>query len=200
MRFATLPDRTAESPWRGRRRSSADRSSRARHPARDRPDTRTTPYAGRRACAAYPGRERHRVTTSVPKRKAPALRPARSASMPPRRRNPRARAREAGSIPRIPAAGWKTTLLPRASPEAGDPRQEDARARPTCRYRSPVAPVLVKFSRISPNGATGAGFEGGPEATCLGGISTPDPTASARKASERIGLRVSLSRPSFANT
>ena len=48
--------------------------------------------------------------------------------------------------------------------------------------------------------ATGAGRGGGPDAASVGGLRTPDRTASAKNASARIGLRASLSGPNSATT
>ena len=55
-------------------------------------------------------------------------------------------------------------------------------------------------ARASSSRATGGGVGGGPEAESVGGISKPDRTAPARKASVRTGLRVSLGGPSSATT
>ena len=111
-----------------------------------------------------------------------------------------ARARAAPSMSRIREAGWTPGSRPRGTPGAAGPRsvagQCDGRVEIDHRSRRFSSSSAGTLSRL----ATGAGLGGGPAPASVGGVSTPDRTTSARKASARTGLRLSGSGPSSATT
>ena len=155
-----------------RQRSSAGPSSRGRPPDRYRPDTRRTPGAAHRASVEGPGLERH---------------------PPPARRQRRPQLVLQQSVrdqSLVPERIRRATILDQEMGEGNGRVGADHRSR---RFSSSSA-------RTSSSRATGGGVGGGPEAESVGGVSRPDRTASARKASVRTGLRVSLGGPSSATT
>ncbi len=189
-------DRDAEAPGGGDQPLVVARA--ARPSGRARAGTRSTRGAGRRACAPAPGTARGpgrgRSAASRGARPAPRGDAPLSPCEAPR---PRALSRVHSSYSRRRLADER--LLPRASPAGGGPRPGGARARPTCRGRSPVPAVRVELAASSSQVATGC-RGGGPSATTSGAVIQPSRTASARRASASSGARPGRGGPSSATT
>src|SRR3954447_10016055 len=141
--YERLMARGAGFPVRAPRPAGGRRSSQAQPSPRSRAGTRWSRDAGRQAC----GPEQGTAGALAPARPGSVRRTryGREAGAPRSYARAQADARSAASRPRIPAGGWRRWAGPRGSREAAAARPEGARARPTCRDRSPVAAVPADF-------------------------------------------------------
>ncbi len=183
-----LPGRKAEYPWRGRHRSCAGRSSQVPRPGSDRPDTRTMPNAGRPGPAPEPAGTVQQRDPSNDCARRLAVRVRKPARV--QRRSYLVFEAPAGDQCSAPE-GSRGPAVPGQQPGLRDGRIEiDHRSRR----------LSSRSARTSSRLATGAGLGGAPDPASAGGASTPDRTASVRKASAGTGLRLSRNGPNSATT